>query len=74
MRQAYKLEPILGGAGTRLHFHVVMISPALPHFVRRPMLKMMISRMFLSHCQAVANCIAQEIDTGVRPHAVQAVV
>jgi len=74
MRQTYKLEPILGGAGTRLHLHVVMISPALPRFVRRPMLKMMISKMFLSHCQAVANCIAQEIDTDVRPHAVQAAV
>jgi hypothetical protein len=66
MRHTYKLESISDGTGTRLRLYVVMISPALPRFIRRPMLKMMMSKMVLSHCQTVAKYIAREMlsDTG----------
>ena len=62
MHQTYKLEPVSNGKETRLHCLVVMISPQLPRFIRRPMLKMMLSKMFLAHCQAVAKFIDQETD------------
>jgi hypothetical protein len=69
MRQTYKLEAIADGKGTRLHLLVVMVSPALPRFLRRAMLKMMLSKMFLSHCQAVAKFIAQEANVEIRSQA-----
>lgn len=72
MRQTHKLEPIQDGEGTRLHFHVVMVSPALPRFIRRLMFKMMAPKMFLPHYQAIANHIAQEMDTEMEHHAAQA--
>jgi hypothetical protein len=58
----HKLEPISDGVKTRLHILTVMISPALPRLIRRPMLRMMLSKMLLTHCQAVANYIAQEME------------
>ncbi|MBN1450702.1 MAG: DUF2652 domain-containing protein [Anaerolineales bacterium] len=72
MRQTYKLEPLSNGTETRLHCLVVMISPQLPRFIRRPMLKMMLSKMFLSHCQAIAKLIAQEMDVEIGAHTTQA--
>ena len=64
MRQTYKLEPISGGSGTRLHILTVMSSPSLPSFIRKPMLKMMFSKMILAHCQDIAKYIAQETESG----------
>jgi class 3 adenylate cyclase len=63
VRQTYKLEPNPDGTETRLHILTVMVSPPLPRFIRRPILKMMLSRMMLAQCQAVANYIARETDT-----------
>ena len=63
MRQTYKLEPSSDGTETRLYILTMMVSPSLPRFIRRPMLKMILSKMLLSHCQAVADYIAREMDT-----------
>lgn len=71
MRQTYKLESIQDGKGTRLHFHIVMASPAMPRFIRRLMFKMMAPKMFLPHYQAIANHITQEMDTETGTHAAQ---
>lgn len=71
MRLTYKLEPISNGRETRLHCLVVMISPKLPRFIRRPMLKTIFSKMFLSHCQAIAKFIAQDIETETSATAIQ---
>jgi len=72
MRQTYKLEPVSDGTETRLHFLVKMISPPLPRFIRRLILKMMLSKMVLSHCQAVANYLARDVDAEIGSHAAQA--
>ena len=71
MRQTYKLEPISDRAKTRLHILTVMIAPSLPRFIRRPMLKMMLSKMLLSHCQTVAKYIAQDMGAEINPIAAQ---
>jgi hypothetical protein len=63
MRQTYKLEPIASGTGTRLHILTAMSSPSLPSFIRKPMLKMMFSKMILAHCQDIAKYIDQEMDS-----------
>ena len=63
MRHTYKLESISDGTGTRLKYFVLMISPSIPRFIRRPMLKMMMTKMSLSYCQAVVKYIAQEMET-----------
>lgn len=61
-RQTYKLEPNSDGTKTRLHILSVMISPPIPRFIRRPMLKMVLTKMMLSTCQAIAKYIAQEMN------------
>lgn len=61
-RQTHKLELISAGTKTRLHILTLLISPSLPRFIRRPMLKMMLSKMLLSHCKAVASYIAEEME------------
>jgi len=71
MRQTYKLEPISDGTKTRLHFTVKMISPPLPRFIRRPMLKMMLSKIVRSHCQAMTKFISKDIEAEVNTPAVQ---
>ena len=65
-RQTYRLEPNSDGTKTRLHILSVMISPPIPRFLRRPMLKIVLTKMMLSNCQAIAKHIAQEmnVDTG----------
>lgn len=72
MRQTYRLESISDGMGTRLHFHVVMISPSLPRFIRRPMVKMIVSKLASSFCKDIAKHIAQETDAETVARAVQA--
>ena len=72
MRQTYRLEPISNGMGTRLHFHVVMMSPSLPRFIRRPMVKMVVSKIASSFCQNIAKHIAQEMDAEPGTRVVQA--
>jgi hypothetical protein len=72
IRQTYRLESISDGAGTRLHMHAVMLSPSLPRFIRRPMLKMIFSKMALSHCQNIEKHIAQDKDAEPGARAVQA--
>jgi hypothetical protein len=72
MRQTYRLESISDGMGTRLHFHVVMISPSLPRFIRRPMVKMIVSKLALSFCQNIANHIARETDAEIGTRTIQA--
>jgi len=72
MRQTYRLESISKGTGTRLHMHAVMISPSLPRFIRRPMIKMMFSKLVKSLCQDIAKHIARETDVEIGTRAVQA--
>jgi uncharacterized protein YndB with AHSA1/START domain len=72
-RQTIKLEPIANGTGTRLHIMSLMVSPPIPRFIRRPILKMMMSKMFLKNCETVANCITQETDLEIGPQASQMV-
>ena len=72
MRQTYRLESISDGMGTRLHFHVVMKSPSLPGFIRRPMVKMIVSKLASSHCQKIARYIAREKDAEHGTRVVQA--
>ncbi len=74
IRQTYKLEPVSNGTETRLHFLVKMISPSLPRFIRRAMLKMMLSKMVLTHCQAMTKIIAEEMETKTSTTAVQLTV
>jgi class 3 adenylate cyclase len=71
MHQTYKLELISNGTKTRLHILTVMITPSLPRFIRRTMLKMMLSKMLLSHCQTVAKHIAQDMGAEINPIAAQ---
>jgi hypothetical protein len=72
MRQTYKLEPNPDGTKTRLHILTMMISPPIPRFIRRLVLKMMFSKMQLSYCQAMAKYIAQDVDAEIGSHATQA--
>ncbi len=62
MRLTYKLEPISGGSKTRLHIHMIMISPSLPRIIRRPMLKLVGNKLMLSNAEAIARHIAQETE------------
>ena len=71
MRQTYILESNPGGTETRLHIRTMMISPSLPRFIRRLMLKMVFSKMMLGTCQAVANYIAQDMETETGPAVAQ---
>ena len=48
-----------------------MISPSLPRFIRRLMLKMVFSKIMLGTCQAVANYIAQDMETETGPAVAQ---
>jgi hypothetical protein len=66
-RQTYKLEPIVDGTGTRLYILSLMVSPSIPRFIRRPMLKMMMNKMHIENCQTVAKYIAQETYTEISP-------
>jgi hypothetical protein len=72
MRQTYRLESISDGMGTRLQIHNLMISPALPRFIRRPLVKMMFSKLASSLCQEIAKHIARETDAEPGARAVQA--
>ncbi len=63
-RQTYKLEPNADGTKTRLHVLSIWISPPLPRFIRRPMVKAMVTKLMLSQCQAIANHIARETKVG----------
>jgi len=72
-RQTYKLEPIADGTGTRLYIMSLMVSPSIPRFIRRPILKMMMNKMHIENCLTVAKYIAQETDTEISPHVSQAV-
>ena len=71
MRQTYRLEPIENGTGTRLQFFIVMVSPALPRFIRRTMLKAMLSKIVLTHTQAMAKFIDQDLATEIGIQAIQ---
>jgi hypothetical protein len=72
MRQTCRLESISDGMGTRLHIHAVMLSPSVPRFIRRPMVKMMFSKMVSSLCHDIAKHIARETDAEIGARAVQA--
>lgn len=72
IRQTCHLESISDGTGTRLHMHAVMTSPSLPRFIRRPMIKMMFSKLASSLCQDIANHIARETDAEPSTRTVQA--
>ena len=72
-RQTYKLEPIADRTGTRLHIMTMMVSPLIPRFIRRPMLKMMMTKIHITNCQSIAKHVAQETDTDISPHVSQAV-
>jgi hypothetical protein len=74
MRQTYRLEPISDGMRTRLHFHTLMISPSLPRLIRRPLVKIMFSKMASSHCQEIAKHIARETDAEIGSRTAQAAV
>jgi hypothetical protein len=72
MRQTYRLEPISDGMRTRLHFHTLMISPSLPRLIRRPLVKIMFSKIASSHCQEIAKHIAWETDVEIGSRSAQA--
>jgi len=69
MRQTYRLEPLSDGNQTRLHMLMIMISPKLPRLIRRPMLKMMMTKMATEQCKAIAAHLAlkdgAEIETTI---------
>lgn len=71
MRQTYKLETV-SGAKTRLHVRLSMISPSLPRFIRRPILKLMLSKMYSSQCQDIAKFIEREREVGKSDTAIEA--
>jgi hypothetical protein len=62
-RMTYELESISAGAETRLHLRALMISPALPRFVRRMMLNVAFSKMIPTYCQNVARFVAGQMET-----------
>jgi len=69
MRQTYRLEPLSDGNETRLHMSMIMISPKLPRLIRRPMLKMIMTKMASEQCHGIASHLAmeenKEIDTPI---------
>jgi hypothetical protein len=71
MRHTYRLEPIADGTETRLHLFVKIISHPLPRFIRRPIMKMMFSKMHLTYCQNMAKYIAQDADADIRTSTTQ---
>jgi hypothetical protein len=63
-RQTFRLEPIADGTKTRLHTLAVMNSPPIPPLIRRPMIKMVFTKIMRSTYQAMARHIAQEMNAG----------
>lgn len=71
-RQTYRLESLSDGRKTRLHIQTSLISPALPRFLRRLMLKSTMSKMLLSHCMAVASFITRETEPELADNVIRA--
>lgn len=60
IRETYKFEPILDGRGTRLHIFTQVVSMQLPRWVKRPLLKIFMSRKMTTPYYVAAQFIAKE--------------
>lgn len=56
----YKLEEISNDLGTRLHLYSNMVSMRLPNWIKRPILKMVMTKLVLTNFQNIAHLISTD--------------
>jgi len=62
MRMTYKLEPLSSGKETRFHETIQVISSPIPRFLRRPLMKSTVAKLFLANCQSIVKFMTMEMD------------
>lgn len=72
-RDTYKLESLSNNQGTRLHMYTNLVNVPLPQWIKRLLLKIMVSKFVLSNFQNTAQLIAEEMTSGAEDTAIQPV-